>query len=45
MRVHEPAAIGALAARADAGDEDSVAWLERRDGRTNRLDDAYALMT
>jgi hypothetical protein len=41
---HEPATVGALSARTDAGDQDSVAGLESCDGRTNPIDDANALM-
>ena len=44
MRIHLLAAIVAFAAGADAGDQNPVARLERRDGRPDLVDDADALM-
>ena len=44
VRVHQLPAIIAFAAGADAGDQDMVSRLERRDGRPNLVDDADALM-
>ena len=44
VRVHLLPAILAFAAGADAGDKNMISRLERRDGRANLVDDAYALM-
>ena len=44
MGIHLLAAIFALAAGGDAGDQHVVAGLEGRDGRPDRLDDADALV-
>ena len=45
MRIHRLAAVDAFAAGADAGDQNTVARLESRDGGADGLDDAHAFMT
>ena len=45
VREHQLPAINAFAASGDAGDQDPVTHFEGRDGRSDLVDDADALMT
>jgi hypothetical protein len=45
VRVHELPAINALATSADAGDQDPVSRLERRDGWPGTVDDSHSFVT
>ena len=44
VRIHTAAAIGALAAGRDAGDQNAITWMERRDPGADLLDHADAFV-